>query len=92
MPIITEQVTASAELNDQYGVTVWQAKKTMPYTLDEARQLAAEILAACDEAQSCLDEDAESAFSSHDTSPFDVAPGPERPKPGPTGRGRNSKY
>lgn len=61
MPIITEQVTASAELNDQYGVTVWQQKKTVSYTREQARKLGEEILAACDEADTCVEQDRRNA-------------------------------
>jgi hypothetical protein len=88
MSIITEVVTFSAELTDSYGVEVWQFRKRFEYTVEEARAIAAEILATCDEAQSCIDEDAAAV----PTSLFDRPPVPALPMPGPTGRGRNSIY
>ncbi len=52
-----EVETFSAELTDSYGIQIWQFRKRFEYTVDEARAAAAEIVAACDEADRCLEED-----------------------------------
>jgi len=41
---------ARADMNDDLGVTVWQHRKQVAYTADEARELAREIAGAADEA------------------------------------------
>lgn len=57
MAVTTEVETFSAELTDSYGIEIWQFRKRFEYTVDEARSAAAEIVAACDEADRCLEED-----------------------------------
>jgi hypothetical protein len=64
MPITTERTVAQAMVNDAYGVELWQEHKAVDYTTDEARQLAAEILAAADEADTIERVDRDAALDS----------------------------
>lgn len=50
MSIKAELEVARADMNDALGVTLWQHKRQVDYTADEARELAREIAAAADEA------------------------------------------
>lgn len=50
MALIVEREIARADMNDEFGVSIWQEHKLVEYTPDEARQLAREITAAADEA------------------------------------------
>lgn len=47
---LTREV-ARADMNDNYGVTVWQERKLMNYTPAEARALSTEIVNAAAEAE-----------------------------------------
>lgn len=49
MAIRAEVELARVDVNDSYGVTVWQARKSLDYSTEDARALAAEILRAADE-------------------------------------------
>jgi hypothetical protein len=63
MPITTERTVALAMPDDAYGVEVWQERKTVNYSTDDARALAAEILAAAEEADRIEREDRDAAFA-----------------------------
>lgn len=59
---LTREV-ARADMNDDYGVTVWQERKQVNYTPADARLLAAEIVRAADEAEHVALKDAVHASS-----------------------------
>jgi len=61
MAITAEREVARADMNDAFGVTVWQEATEMEYTPEDARKLAAEIVSAADEAERVAAEDAEAA-------------------------------
>lgn len=58
MPIKAEVEIARAEVNDDYGVTLWQRGSAMEYSTSDARALAAEMVAAADESDRVAAEDA----------------------------------
>jgi hypothetical protein len=58
MALTRETTVARADMNDEFGVTLYQAKKTADYTIAEARTLAAEILRAANEAERVARDDA----------------------------------
>ena len=58
MALTRETTVARADMNDEFGVTLYQAKKTADYTIAEARELAAEIVRAANEAERILRDDA----------------------------------
>jgi len=63
MAIKAEREVARADMNDAYGVTVWQEAAEMEYTPADARKLAAEIIRAADEADRVVAEDRQRAAS-----------------------------
>ncbi len=63
MAIRAEVDMARVEVNDEYGVTLWQRRKTSYYTTEEARQLGEELLAAAAEADRIEAEDRAAAFA-----------------------------
>jgi glyoxylate utilization-related uncharacterized protein len=56
-------------MNDQFGVTLYQAKKIAEYTITEARELAAELIKAANEAERIEQEDRDGAWMSEGASP-----------------------
>lgn len=64
MPIMVEREVARADMNDSYGVTVWQDEPMLDLTTDQAREYAAEIVKAADEADRVEQEDRDAAFDS----------------------------
>ncbi len=58
MAVRDEVVLARADVNDAYGVTVWQRKKIADYTVEQAERLGSEILQAAAEARRVAAEDA----------------------------------
>lgn len=62
MALKVELEIARADMNDSYGVSLWQYKKLVDYSPDEARELAREIVAAADEADRVEAEDRKAAF------------------------------
>jgi putative aminopeptidase FrvX len=74
MGITIEREVACADMNDSYGVTVWQERRSMDYSTAAARELAKEILAAADEADAESQKDVETAFASQgDSYPYRAA-------------------
>jgi hypothetical protein len=71
MAIRRETTVARADMNDEFGVTLYQAKKTAEYTVGEARDLAAELVRAANEAERIARDD---AWESEGTNPpgFDI--------------------
>ena len=59
MAIKQERVIAWADMNDEYGVSVWQEKKLTNYTVEEALALSSEIIAAAKEAFRIREKDDE---------------------------------
>ena len=57
MAIIQEREIARADMNDEFGVTVFQEAQQTEYSIEEARAFAAEILAAADEAERIRTDD-----------------------------------
>jgi membrane-bound ClpP family serine protease len=57
MAISQVREIARADMNDEYGVSVWQEKKLVNYSVGEARALAVEIGRAADEAERVARED-----------------------------------
>jgi hypothetical protein len=72
MAIVQETEVARAEVT-QHGVRVWQHHRTVDYTPETARELAAEILEAASEAEQAAVEGA-MEFPSYS---FDEASRPE---------------
>jgi len=72
MALTRETEIARADMNDEFGVTLFQAKKTADYTIAEARTLAAEIIRAANEAERVARDD---AWESEGAAPlgFDMA-------------------
>lgn len=70
MAITAEREVARADMNDSYGVAVWQERKLVDYSTEEARALAAEIVRAADEADRVEREDRDAAFASEGCRPF----------------------
>jgi len=65
MAIHSKQEIARADMNDDFAVSVWQHKKLVAYTPDEARQFAREIAAAADEADRIAAEDFSARDAAH---------------------------
>ena len=66
MGIKQERVIARADMNDEFGVSVWQEKKLKEYSIEEAYALADEISRAADEATRVRLEDDELQASTED--------------------------
>jgi len=66
MAITAEREVARADMNDSYGVSLWQVEELVDYTTEDARKLAAEIIAAADEADRVEAEDRTRAFGEHE--------------------------
>jgi hypothetical protein len=64
MAITAEREVARADMNDSYGVALWQERKLVDYSIEDARALAAELLHAADEAERVEREDRTAAFGS----------------------------
>lgn len=79
MAIVAEVELARADVNDEYGVTVWQARKLLNYSTEDARDLAAEILRAADEGERLEREDRERVRESVERLKSDLAPMGFRP-------------
>ena len=77
MPIITEEVTATASITDHYDVEVWQVRKRRRYTVEQAREFAAEILAACEDVDLAREQDRAAELQRANNYP---KPGPVRPR------------
>lgn len=57
MGISQVREVARADMNDQYGVTVWQEDELLELTVEEAVAFASEIIKAADEALRIRNED-----------------------------------
>jgi hypothetical protein len=64
MAIKAEREIARADMNDSYGVSVWQEGEIVDLSTEQAREYAAEILHAADEADRVEQEDRDAAFRS----------------------------
>lgn len=62
MAIRAEVEVARADMNDEYGVSVWQRRKLVDYTVEDARAFADEILHAADEAERVALEDRDASY------------------------------
>ena len=66
MAITAEREVARADMNDSYGVSLWQVEELVDYTTEDARKLAGELIAAADEADRVEAEDRKAAFGGHE--------------------------
>ncbi|MEX1078900.1 MAG: hypothetical protein WED09_07315 [Homoserinimonas sp.] len=57
MAIVAEFEVARADLNDEYGVSLWVRKKLTEFTPDEAEALAEELLRAAAQGRALAVED-----------------------------------
>ena len=64
MAITAERVIARADMNDEYGVTVWTEGEMVDLTVEQARQFAVEVANAAAEAERVAREDSDAAFQS----------------------------
>jgi hypothetical protein len=62
MAIRAEVEVARADVNDEYGVSLWQRKKLQDYQPEEARLLASELVRAADQADELERVDRAAAF------------------------------
>ena len=74
MSITVMREVARADMNDNYGVTIWQDEEQVDLTTDQAREYAAEIARAADEADRIEQQDRDAAYASEGESGEFISP------------------